>query len=219
MPAFATPSTFYAIRRMAPSMPLTASDMAGILMEHVTAFLASPAAYAGLGATSVSGLLGSLEMFYDPELLLQSGAEEWVFITPGPAPVKATRQTSLADMGLTVENSAAPLPLGGTKTLQYAAGCIPDRSLFLMERQILVVVSAGTRAGTFRAADAMYTWMSDMSVSFRLEFNAKAVLVDPVRVVGEAERPLYAGAAGNPAIIPIRVMSRRRATHKLSDPA
>jgi len=200
-------------------MPLTASDMSGILMEHVTAFLASPAAYAGLGATSVSGLLSSLEMFYDPEMLLQKGTSEWVFITPGPAPVKATRQSSLADCGLTVQNSVAPLPLGGTTQLQYAAGNIPDRSLFLMERQILVIVSAGTRAGTFRAADALYTWLSDMSVSFRPEFSAKAVLVDPVRIVGESERPLYASAAGNPAIVPIRVISRRRTLHRLSNPA
>ncbi len=201
MPTFQQPENFYSLYRVAPLTTLTVSDMAGIVADHLRNFIAAPAAYANLSIAAVAGLLSSLEVYTDPEKLLQSGVEEWIFVTPSPNPIKSTQQFGLTDVGATIYNSKAPLPLNDTYTMHLEAGTLPNKGLYIVERNILISISAGTRAGTFRAADAVYLWMTDMLPAFNLEFGSRQTIVSPVQLPGEAEKPIFAGFAGNPAMM------------------
>lgn len=219
MPTFTKPTSFYTLRRSAPPEDLRVSDLAGILAEHIGNFLACPAAYAGLSAITVDSFLSSLQVTSDPEALLQNSVSEWIFVTPGPAPVKSEQHYGLEDLGMQIHNNMSPLPRNDMAMLRFAAGSLPSRGLLTLERSLLIGVCTGTRAGTFRAADAIYTWLSDLSDVWSIEFNCRQVNLAPVQVPGEAEKPLFAGFNGNPAIIQMTAIYLRNNRRSLSVPA
>lgn len=218
MPTFSEPSVFYELRRMAPADNLTVSDLCGILADHVRSFLDAPAAYAGVSVAAVGRLMSSLEVHTDPERLMADGRESWVFVAPGASPVQAEPQSFAAGIATGAHSGLAPQPLFRPRMELTAAGALADSGMAIMTRTLLVAVSSGTRAGTLRAADAVYTWLSDMLDILQLDFGCRHVSVSPVQVPGEAEKPLFAGVAANPAVMQVTVVSVRTTSRRAPRP-
>ena len=192
--------------------------MAGIVADRVRDFLEAPAAYLGIPSAAAAGLLGSLQVHTDPQLLAGSGIEEWVYVSPGAAPVRTEQPNGLSSIGLYVRNSVAPQPLGDGGIMRFAEGSVPTSGYQIIVRTVSVAVSAGTRAGAARAADALHMWLADIVDFLAVDFGCRKASLSEVRLAGEAERPLFAGFAGNIAVMDVVATTLRSNTRSVSNP-
>ena len=71
----------------------------------------------------------------------------------------------------------------------------------------MVAVCKLERIVSFRAADAIYVWLTAMVPILRLEFGANSVSVTGVQGVSQEDRPLFSEIPGDPLVIKISVWS------------
>jgi hypothetical protein len=220
MPSFSKPPDFVSIRVDIPDtdIPLSISDMTAIVAEHLRLFLDHPESFSGLPHVQSSALLGNLteSVYLETSKLALSKKTDWILILPSS--IQHTKIDDIADIGVIVKNNKAPY-LAHTRSLTTVAGRILSRESCVLERGMVVLVSLRSVPASFRAADAIYTWLAAMLPIFKLEFGCRQVKLKPVQQVSEKERFLFEPVAGNPLAIGISAITMPSFSYGDPDPA